>query len=34
MEYQEVLGGFGSNANTQNLAFGKLKDWKLAEHKG
>jgi len=29
MEYQEVLGGFGLNASTQNLAFNKLKVWKL-----
>lgn len=34
MEYQEVLGGLGSNANTQKLAFGKLKVWKLTKHKG
>jgi hypothetical protein len=29
MEYQEVFSGFGSNANTPNLAFGKFKVWKL-----
>jgi hypothetical protein len=34
MNYKEVPSGFGSNINAQNLAFGKLKVWKLVEHKG